>query len=301
MSTDATNPVDGEDTASATLDPGTEVETEGQDQTDEIELDEYGNPIEPEDEEVELDDDLKLKVPKDQAQKVREAMLRQADYTRKTQELAEQRRAFDNERQNIAGATQQELAVFAQASNLGQQLAAFQRIDWNAWNAQAQANYDYDEQAKIQAAWMNYQQVKDAHAGAMGALQNLQNQRVSASQQETAKRVEEGRQVLAKEIGWTDELKAKLTDYALGQGLSRDDLSDLEASPAAAKILRDAFEGFQARQKQKAAKRHETAQQAEPAATVSAKRAPASGLDDRLGIEEWNRRREAQIRRKAGH
>jgi hypothetical protein len=297
MSTDATNPVGGEDTVEeTTLDPGTEVETEGQ-ETDDLELDEDGNPIEDEDEEVDLDD-LKLKVPKDQAQKVREALLRQADYTRKTQELAEQRKAFDGERQNITQATQQELAVFAQASNLGQRLATFQRIDWNAWNQQAQANFDYDEQAKIQAAWMEYQQVKDAHANAMGTLGNLQNQRVSAAQQEIAKRVEEGRQVLVKDIGWNDELKAKLTDYALAQGLSRDDLGDLEATPAAAKILRDAYEGHQARQKQQAANKHLQAQQAQPAATVSTRRAPPSGLDDRLSIDEWTKRREAQLAKK---
>lgn len=296
MSTDATNPVGGEDTVEeTTLDPGTEVEQT--DETNELELDEDGNPIEPEDEEVDLDD-LKLKVPKDQAQKVREALLRQADYTRKTQELAEQRKAFETERQNVVQATNEELNAFAQASNLGQRLAAFQQINWNAWNQQAQTNFDYDEQAKIQAAWMEYQQVKDAHANAVGQLQNLQNQRVSTVQQETARRVEEGRQVLARDIGWNDELKAKLTDYALGQGLSRDDLADLEATPAAAKILRDAYEGHQARQKQQAANKHLQAQQAQPAATVSTRRAPPSGLDDRLSIDEWTKRREAQLAKK---
>lgn len=294
MSTDATNPVGGEGTVEeTTLEPEAEVETlevEG----DELELDEDGNPIEPEDEEIDLDD-LKLKVPKDQAQKVREAMLRQADYTRKTQDLAEARKAFDTERQNITQATQEELGAFAQATNLAQRLAAYHKVDWNAWTQQAQANFDYDEQAKIQAAWMDFQQLKDQHEQALGRLQHFQNQRVSAAQQETAKRVEEGRADLVKNDGWTEELKAKLTDYALSRGLSRDDLGDLEATPAAARILMDAFEGHQARQKQKAANRHVQAQQAQPAATVSAKRAPPSGLDDRLSTEEWVRRRNKQV------
>lgn len=298
MSTDATNPVGGEDTVEeTTLDPGTEVETP-EVENDEPELDDDGNPIEPEDEEVDLDD-LKLKVPKDQAQKVREAMLRQADYTRKTQELAEQRKAFETERQNVVQATNEELNAFAQASNLGQRLAAFQQINWNAWTQQAQANFDYDEQAKIQAAWMEFQQVKDAHAQAIGTLRTLQDQRVSAAQQETAKRVEEGRADLVKNDGWTEELKAKLTDYALTRGLSRDDLGDLEATPAAARILMDAYEGYQARQQKQAANRHVQAQQAQPAATVSTRRAPPSGLDDRLSIEEWTRRREEQLRKRA--
>ena len=154
MSTDPTTLVGGEDTAPATLDPDAEVETqfiEGDQPTDEPELDEDGEPIEEdEDEEVDLDDELKLRVPKSEAQKVREAVLRQADYTRKTQELAEQRRTFDSERQNISQATQQELAVFAQATALGQQVAQYQGRNFAQELAWANQNYDYDRAGQIQ-------------------------------------------------------------------------------------------------------------------------------------------------------
>jgi len=289
----ATNPVEGEDTAATTLPENPEVENEGQIETETL-YDDDGNPIEaepPEDEEVELDADLKLKVPKDQAQKVREALLRQADYTRKTQELAEQRRAFEADRQNIQQATQEELGAFAQAAALGQQIAQYQKIDWAAWND--------NDPFEAQKAFMQFQQVKDAHQEAMNQLSHYQRQRVSRAQQESAQRIEQGRQQLEREIGWNDELKARLTDYALGMGLSREDLSDLEATPAAAKILRDAYEGHQARQKAQAAERHKTAQQVQPAATVRAKAAPVAGLDDRLGAEEWIRRRDAQVRKRA--
>lgn len=250
MSTDPTTPVDGEDTAPPTLDLDAEVDTQlVEEEAPEPELDEDGNPIEEDpDEEVDIADDLKLKVPKTEAQKVREALLRQADYTRKTQELAEQRKTFESERQNIAQATQQELAVFAQASNLGQQLAAFQRVDWQAWSNQAQANYDYDEQAKIQSAWMNYQQLKESHTQALGTLQQLQNQRVSTAQQETAKRIEEGRAALVKDIPkWNDTHKAKLVDFAAEYGFTRDELADIEADPRQVRILQAAFDGTSAK------------------------------------------------------
>lgn len=302
METDTTNSVVADDTALATVQDDTGVAAD--DQQLEPQFDEFGNPIEEpdEDEEFELDENLKLKVPKTAAEKLKElkeGSLRQADYTRKTQELAEQRKAFDAERQNIVQATNEELSAFAQASTLGQRLAAYQQVNWAAWNQQAQANYDLEEQARVQAAFMDYQQVKDQHANALGTLSRLQNQRVSNAQQEAARRIEEGRAALAREIGWNDDLKAKLTDYALGQGLSRDDLADLEATPAAAKILKDAFEWRQHQTKQQAAKRHETAQQVQPAATVSAKRAPPAGLDDRLGTDEWIKRRNAQLAKRA--
>ena len=71
-----TNPVEVEIGAAATSDPAQEVDPI------ELQLEEGGEPIAAlEEEEVEYDG-LKLKVPKDQAQKVRDALLRQADYTR---------------------------------------------------------------------------------------------------------------------------------------------------------------------------------------------------------------------------
>src|SRR6476646_10025915 len=115
MDTETTNPVGGEDTASATLGEDTGVGAEGQ--TDDQQFDDDGNPIaQPEEEEeVELDD-LKLKVPKTAAEKLKalqEGNLRQADYTRKTQELAEQRKAFETERQTVQQASQAEIDALA--------------------------------------------------------------------------------------------------------------------------------------------------------------------------------------------
>lgn len=264
----------------------------------EPEVDEDGNPIEEEEEEeeIDLDDDLKLKVPKTAAQKLKElkeGSLRQADYTRKTQELAEQRKAFDAERNTVYQSTQEELQAYATAQSLAQQLASYQRVDWNAWEDQ--------DPFEAQKGWRTFQQMKDAHQGAINKLSFLAQQRQAAAQQESAKRIGEGRQALEHEIGWNDELKAKLTDYALGMGLSRDDLSDLEATPAAAKILRDAYEWGQHQKKQQAAKRHETAQQAQPAAKAGGgtNPVPPSKLDDRLAADEWMRRRNKQVRERA--
>lgn len=81
-----TNPVEGEDNATATPVNTQEVETEQL----EPQYDADGNEI-PDEEEVEIDPELKLKLSKAEAQKLKDAMLRQADYTRKTQELSQQR------------------------------------------------------------------------------------------------------------------------------------------------------------------------------------------------------------------
>jgi len=282
-----TNPVEVEDTSADTLAEDQEVAAEETEQ--EPELDEDGNPIDT-DEEIELDD-LKLKVPKDQAQKVREAMLRQADYTRKTQELAESRRAFDTERAQIYQSTQAELNAFAETQNIGRQLQAYQQTNWQAW---AQ-----EDPFAAQEHFMHFQTLKDAHQGAMNQLAFLHQQRQAAAKQETDNRIGEGRQVLEREIGWNDTLKASLTDYALGMGLSRDDLSDLEANPAAAKILHEAWKGSKTSRNTAAANKHLAAQAVQPAAKAAgATSIPTNKLDDRLSAKEWMRRREKQLEAK---
>jgi len=283
-----TNPVEAEDTDETTLAEDAEVEQTEAEQ--EPELDEDGNPIDT-DEEIDLDD-LKLKVPKDQAQKVREAMLRQADYTRKTQELAESRRAFDTERAQIYQSTQAELNAFAETQNIGRQLAAYQQTNWQAW---AQ-----EDPFAAQEHFMHFQTLKDAHQGAMNQLAFLHQQRQAAAKQETDNRIGEGRQVLEREIGWNDTLKASLTDYALGMGLSRDDLSDLEANPAAAKILHEAWKGSKTSRNTAAANKHLAAQAVQPAAKAGGGNTPipTNKLDDRLSAKEWMRRREKQLEAK---
>jgi hypothetical protein len=292
MDTDATSPVDGGDT-SAEDTAGVDTEVDTQETEPEQQFDDDGNPIETEpdeDEEVELDD-LKIKVPKDAAQKVREAMLRQADYTKKTQEVAELRKALEADRSNLRETSDAELGAAAQATAIAQQLAAYQRVDWGAWN-------DSDP-FEAQKAFMQFQQLKDAQQNALGQLQHLRNDRLSKAQQEAARRMEEGRKTLATHIpGWNDDHKAKLIGFAAEYGFSRDELDDLEADPRVARVLHEAFTGREASRKQQQAQRHVTAQQAQPAAVVRARTAPPAGLDDRLSIDEWNKRREAQVAKK---
>ena len=290
MDTETTNSVGGEDTGAPILDAEAGVEPQSE---AEILYDDEGNPVEePEDEEVELDDEVKLKVPKDHAQKVREAMLRQADYTRKTQELAEARKAFAAETDTFRQASEAELNTFATLTNLQGQIAQYQRIDWAAW-------HDQDPFAAARAT-SEYNIVRDAYQQAQFQLAGLRQQRLSVAQQEIAKRTEEGRAALTREIpGWNNDLKAKLTDFAADFGFSRDEIDDLEADPRVAKVLHAAFKGSEAVRKAQRAQTHVDAQQAQPAAKVGARSAPPAGLDDRLSTSEWVKRREAQVRKRA--
>lgn len=296
----ATNPVEVEGVE------GSEIETQ-EVELESVELDDEGNPIErePEDEEIELDE-LKLKVPKDQAQKVREALLRQADYTKKTQELAESRKVFEAERQSFQQASSEELGAAAQVTAIDQRLAEYGRIDWATWNAQAAqaAAEGYpEEQARVQAAFMEFSQLKDARGQAMGMLNHLRTTRSQQAQQEAARRIEETRTALIKDIpDWSEATEAKVADFGIkGYGFTRDEMADMKIDPRIAKAMHRLMTLEEQAGKQTKAKQHLRAQETKPAAKAagSGGAIPPQALDDRLSTEEWARRRNAQVAKKA--
>lgn len=254
METDTTNLVGGDDTAAAdqaaTVATDAGVDATEQAAADNTQSDEPDNPItEPdEDDEFEVEEGLRIAVPKSVAEKLRLAVLRQSDYTKKTQEVAELRKGLEADRNNLRQTTEAEMNAYAQAMNLGQQLAQYQGRNFAQEMALANANYDDDAARQIQAEHMHLQQLERAYQGAVGHLSQARQQRLSAAQQETAKRIEEGRASLVREIpGWNDDHRAKLVSFAADFGFSREELDDLEADPRAARVLHAAFEGSQAK------------------------------------------------------
>jgi hypothetical protein len=136
--------------------PEVEVETEVQDT--EPQLDDDGNPIEDQadvedDEELDIDGH-KVKLPKSVAEKLAAERLMQADYTRKTQELAEQRKAFEAERQAVSKADAEEMSARANLTLIDHQLNQFSQVNWNAWNDQ--------DPFEAQKAFQQFQLLKDA-------------------------------------------------------------------------------------------------------------------------------------------
>jgi hypothetical protein len=281
MDIETTNPAEGEDNAEAILPEAQEVEPQAIDN----ETDSAGDAPE-ESEEIEHDG-RKYLVPR----ALKPLLLMQADYTRKTQEIAEQRRAVTAEREALQQTSQAELDSYARATTLAQQLAQYQRIDWRAW-------HDSDPFAAA-AATSEYQMLRDAHGQALAQLSQLNGQRTFLAQQDIARRMETGRAALTKDIpGWSEDLKARLIAFAAGYGFSRDELDDLEADPRVAKVLHAAFSGSRSAETARKVHNLVAAQQAQPAARVNARGAPPTGLDDRLGTDEWMRRRNAQTRKR---
>jgi hypothetical protein len=215
------------------------------------------------------------------------AFLRQADYTRKTQELAQHRRALEAERAQVA----QQAQTAGEASQgrvhlaaVDHQLAGFRGVDWKALSAK-------DPQG-AQALWGRFQALAQ-HRGqaAQAVAQHEHGQRLKAAREAEQAMAETGR-VLAREIpGWSPELAAKLSDYAISQGVTLEELK-AASDPRIWKVLHKAFQAEHAAGGEAA-----KASAVRPAVTVAGGAVGGGGVRDELATKEWMRRRNEQLRK----
>lgn len=298
MTEDATNPVDVED--DAVLD-APEVDAESySDDTDQAET-EGAEDGQPEDDTEEVDwDGAKYRVPKP----LKDALLRQADYTRKTQELADQRRTVEQHFTSLTQQAELQQATLEHRVNLRtveQQLQQFQSTDWSAYSA----NYGADATASAMASWQQY---RDAKAELEGAIAKTETEVQQISERSTANAIAEAEKVLSREIeGWSSELVTTLAGYAAENfGITPQELRDSvvnpdgTADPRTFKVLARLHkaETELARLKSTQTKAQQAAKQASvtPAKAVGQRAGGYKpGLDDSLPADEWLRRRNAQL------
>jgi hypothetical protein len=220
------------------------------------------------------------------------AFLRQADYTRKTQELAHHRRALIAERQ--AAAAQTEAAgnlsgAQVQLAALDHQLRAFHGVDWQAYAAQ--------DPKGAQVLWGRAQQMAQAREGLAQALaHHSERGQMQAAREAAANMAETGR-TLSREIeGWSPEVAAKLVDYAKAFGVTHEELTQM-ADPRLWKVLHKAYQADCAMRDEGAATVQAKAQAVRPAVTVTGSAAPSGGVRDELATKEWMKRRNDLVRK----
>lgn len=216
------------------------------------------------------------------------AVLRQADYTRKTQELAEHRRAVEAERQALAedrrmarGMTGDRAMVIA----LDRQLEAYQDVDWET--------FEQEDPDRAQAVWASFQEtqaLRDQFAYSLAHHDSREEMRVA---REAAEEMAATGAKLREEIeGWSPEVAAKLVEYGQAFGVTLEELAQM-ADPRLWKLLHKAWRADQA----SAGETELQAVAVRPAVTVSGGGAGGGGLRDELGAKEWMRRRNEQMTR----
>ena len=280
--------------------------------------------------EIDADDGTKLKVPK----ALEPHLLRQADYTKKTQALAEQTRAVEAEKSTLEAraaeieasrtalpAEHQRIAILDHTiAGVQAQIAAFQDdVDWDTFRAQAaedpaqKALYD-----KTRLAWDAAKDRLNTLNAERGTAEKdlstkeqarLEDARVKA-EEASANAWKETEAALADEKtgipGWSPEKAKQLASVAVKEfGVTAEELQAMHDPRQwrvfnALQTTRDELAKAQAALKQKTtADNHGKAQQSTPAAAVkgsgASARDPATPRGDGLSTEQWIARRNAQV------
>lgn len=260
---------------------------------DEIQLDENGLPLEQADaEEDELEEDLdgvKVRGKKEALERLKAERLMQADYTRKTQEVAEQRKAIEAERERVEQTRafeQQNLDIVADIRAMDRQLHQLQSV-----NLMQLSNED---PVKAQQLMLQMQNLQTQRGQAANALAQRHQQFTQWQQHEAARALDEGRKVLQREIpGWNADLASKLLEFGKSRGYPEAMLANV-TNP---RFVVDLFQLYQtAEAKKKATQRTPVVQEKPVTRVSSASKAGASVDPDKLSPEQWVKWRNSQIR-----
>jgi len=229
-------------------------------QIDEIEEDETPDEGDESEEEQSEDDNeeeadseeqpasLKLKVNGEEIDKPLEEVIALAqqglDYTKKTQEVAEQRKALEDYAQTIKVQEQnfmQQVELnnaligdIAKLQSVDNQLAQFNDVNW-----QELSDTDFVEAQKLFFTYNQLQQQRSTLAQDLGQKQQqLQAQQAQSIQE----RIEKGKEVLAKEIpNWSRETSQAIISTGKEYGFSDDELGMI-VDPRHVKVLHDAMQ-----------------------------------------------------------
>jgi hypothetical protein len=178
---------------------------------------------------------------------LKDGVLMQADYTKKTQEVSARQKALDareaqvEERQKVS---EEEIDARADLRTVTKQLEAYSALTPEDWRTHQRA-----DPMGTQEALMQFQFLKDQKAELEGKLGKATTARTEKAQQDYAKRLQETRDFANKEIkGWTPELASKVFEHAGSVGASAKVLEE-NMSPALITLLHQAYVGAQALKK----------------------------------------------------
>jgi hypothetical protein len=261
------------------------VETEVE-ETEEVVTDSDSSEQPDDSEEVEYEGE-KYKVPK----VLKDALLRQADYTKKTQSLAEQRKQFESQQAQFKQQSeiqQKYIRDYAEVVAIDKQLEQYKGLDW-----QSLIDSDPVQAMKIDK---QFQMLREQREQAAGRIYQNQQQTALEQQQAIAKRIQEGQQLLEREIkGWSPDLAKTLRSHGTEYGFSDEEMGGID-DPRMVKVLHEAY---LYRQLQKKQTTKPIQQPVKPVTKVTASKSGGQKDPDKMSVEEWTKWRESQLKRSA--
>ena len=233
-----------EDTVDESEDDEEIVEDTTETEEDELETE---DDVEEDSEEQTLET-VKLKVNGEELEKPLDEVVALAqqglDYTKKTQEVAEQRKQLESFEQQLK-AQEQQFAEQAQLNNLliedvakitalDQQLSQYANVDW-----QKLTDSDFVE---AQKHYMAYNQLQQNRNDAVSQFEAKRQSALAKHQESLAERIKKGKEVLAKEIpNWSPETTQAVVTTGKEYGFTDDELNAI-VDPRHVKVLHDAMQ-----------------------------------------------------------
>lgn len=229
----------------------------------------------PEDELAEVDyEGEKYKVPAP----LKEALLRQADYTRKTMELAEQRKSVETMLKQAEEARNISVAKIEATTQARQLEAEIERLKATP--------IDGLPQETINALRLDLQAMEAQRATIAGDIQQLAALEAQKETEQFGKLRQECLAAAAKEVpNFTDARRTELETLAAKLGASPDEVAGI-TEPFAYKVLHFADIGMKYSERQRAAAQMKTAQAGNPAQKVAG-RADGGKDAESMSMEEY--------------
>ena len=227
-----------------------EVLEESEDPTDETfddEEPETEDDVEEDSEEQPIQN-VKLKVNGEEIEKPLDEVVALAqqglDYTKKTQEVAEQRKELETLQAQFNETTkqfqeQQQLNNLliedvAKVTALDQQLAQFQNVDW-----QQLSDSDFVEAQKL---FFQYNQLQQQRTELVSQFEAKRQDALNKQQQMIAQQVAKGKEILAKEIpNWSPETTQEIISVGKQYGFTDNELNGI-IDPRHVRVLHDAMQ-----------------------------------------------------------
>jgi hypothetical protein len=198
------------------------------------------------------------------------SLLKNKDYTTKTQAVAEERKALEARNAEIEErlkATDEELDTRATLRTITTELAEYQKLTAADW--QAHMNND---PLGTQQHRLRFETLRDQKAELEGKVSQAANARTEKAQQDLAQRVQQTIDFAAKEIpGFKPELTEKLITFAMGEMGVPEAALQANWSPTFYKLLHRAYVGEQSLKKQTAALKPAPTPAPAPLVTVTPK------------------------------
>lgn len=216
-----------------------------------------------------------------------------ADYTRKTQELSEHRKQFEQERNQFLQSkhteTQEVMTERAKLFAIDAMLQNFEQVNWTELYAQ-----DPIRAGEQSHQW---QMLKDQRAKVEGGLQQWESKQSETQHQDLVRRIQETKDFAQKNIkGWTPETDKQLIDFATSKGFTQQELAG-SMDKRVYEMLHLANIGAQTLAKQTAAPKQQ-AKPVQPTKTVGGKSNPAAGKSlAEMDMDEYVATRKKQMGR----